>query len=66
MGRLETWWMCSKCGTIFKTVETRKREIYLTEEGWRSYTSFIFKSAGSCPRGGEHEWIQLTVGRWIE
>ena len=58
MGTYATTWQCSKCGAVVPTVQKNAGFIL-------GYGSGQLKD-GPCPKGGSHEWHELTEGRWID
>jgi len=56
MGTYRTTWQCSKCGAVVNTVQE--------DAGFcRGYGSGQLQD-GPCPKGGSHEWHELTHGTW--
>lgn len=56
MSTYSTTWQCSKCGAIVNTRQRSAGFLY-------GYGSSQLKS-GPCPAGGDHNWNELTEGRW--
>ncbi len=48
---------CVKCGAIVRTKQPHAGF-------WRGYGSSQLQN-GPCPRGGDHEWHELTQGKYI-
>ena len=53
-----TTWQCVKCGAIVKTRQPNAGF-------WCGYGTRQLAD-GPCPAGGDHDWHELTRGKWVD
>lgn len=53
-----TTWQCVKCGAIVTTKQPNAGF-------WHGY-GIRQLADGPCPKGGDHDWHELTQGKWVD